>query len=107
MAGRRRTPYALTTTQRGLGSAHQKRVAYLKDRHLPGTPCRRCGYPMWDTATLDGGHADGHERARGGGALPDALEHRHCNRSAGATYGHTLRAAKRQVAAPLPTSRRW
>lgn len=107
MAGRRRTTYTLTTTQRGLGWPHRQRVAELKDRHLPGTPCRRCGYPMWDTATLDGGHPDGHERARGDGALPDALEHRHCNRSAGATYGHTLRAAKRQVAAPLLTSRRW
>jgi hypothetical protein len=91
---------AKTTKERGLGWEHQKRVAQLKQRHRPGTPCRLCGKPMWDVSTLDGGHARGQERALGGKHLPDALEHRGCNRSAGAKFLHAMQGHR-----PPPTEK--
>lgn len=69
------------TTQRGLGWAHQRRREQLLAVHLDGTPCARCGKPMYLAQRLDAGHTQ--DRALGGG-LPDRLEHRRCNRQAGA-----------------------
>jgi ribosomal protein S27AE len=89
--------WAGTTTQRGLGSDHQKlrkhKLATLQD----GTPCRRCGHsryhpqrcpygPCWQ-CTLDLGHAT--DRVFGGQG-PRELEHRKCNRSAGTRLRNRL-----------------
>ena len=90
-----------TTKERGLGWQHQKRVAQLKQKHRPGAPCARCGRPMWDVSTLDGGHADGQERARGGGHLPTQLEHSRCNRVAGARFGHLIAGHRVDVDKPI------
>jgi len=50
-------------------------------RLIPGTPCRRCGKPMYHTQPLDLGHpTDGHDGI--------ALEHRSCNRRAGGINGN-------------------
>ena len=102
----RRRPVAGGTTARGLGYRHRQRVAALKRAHVPGTPCARCGLPMHDVRGLDGGHADGQERALGSGALPTRLEHATCNRRAGALFGHVLRGNVVRTPA-LNTSRRW
>jgi hypothetical protein len=80
----------LTTTQQGLGWTHQKeRKRQLQElaRH-PGTPCHRCGRPMyvWQKLDLD------HLVARAlGGQGPRRLAHARCNRQAGQHLGHQLR----------------
>lgn len=63
------------------GWLHQQlRIAYLRAL-IPGTPCRRCGQPRWHWQALDLGHGtDGHTGY--------ALEHRSCNRQAGARNGY-------------------
>jgi hypothetical protein len=87
------------------GWQHDKAVAGLKRRHRDGVDvCRRCGHPMWLAQGLDGGHDDRLPYHLAKQALPDALEHSHCNRSAGATYGNRLRGASRNA---LNLSRRW
>jgi hypothetical protein len=54
-------------------------------------------------SAVDYGHVDGSGKTRYAG-----LEHRHCNRSDGATRGNLARRSSRSVTAvPLPTSRRW
>lgn len=75
-----------------------KVVALLKSQHLPGTPCPRCGQPMWDVSTLDGSHADGEELVYGGGHPPSRLEHRRCNRSHGGRLSRARTAARRRAA---------
>jgi hypothetical protein len=82
-----------TTTQRGLGYAHQADKRRLLKALRPGTPCPRCGQPMWPHQKLDRGHTV--DRALGGTDSPGRLEHQHCSRSAGARLGNQLRRARR------------
>lgn len=92
-----------TTTQRGLGWAHQR----LRARLLPsayGTPCPRCGQLMLQGQDLDLDHT-GLPRALGGRPGQGQMAHESCNRSAGSRLGNALRAR-----APHPkrvASRRW
>jgi hypothetical protein len=78
--------YRGTTAERGLGSAHVKDKERLLAAHVDGTPCRRCGQPMYKAQALDRGHVV--DRAKGGTDGPAMLEHASCNRSAGSTAGN-------------------
>lgn len=76
----------LTTTQRGYGNPHQKRVAALKRDHIEGSLCPYswCARPMYSWQELDGDHySDPLVNTRRHG-LPDRLAHARCNRRAGA-----------------------
>lgn len=93
------------TTQRGYGAPHNRKAAELKAGLRDGQPCCRCGGPMyrWQLAlgANDPGGIDADHRARArvlGGALPDALAHRSCNRRAGAILGNKLRGQARHRA---------
>jgi hypothetical protein len=93
-------------TARGYGQAHRQ----LRDRLLaawqPGDPCARCGRPMmyrWTTdargrkvSAIDLGHTADRTGYVG-------LEHRACNRGAGARVTNRIRRAKRRWI----TSRAW
>jgi len=82
-----------TTTERGLGWAHQQAAAQLHRDHVDGTPCARCGRPMYRWQKLDAGHS--RDRALvGPGEPPDRLEHARCNRVAGARLGNRLRRSR-------------
>lgn len=99
-----------TSATRGYGHAHRTRTRQLKDAMRDGDPCCRCQRPMYraELPHIDGDH---HGRARIlGGELPDALAHRSCNRSAGATLGNRLRGARRRAMRLTTSSRdlpRW
>jgi hypothetical protein len=73
-------------------------------RWRPGDPCGRCGLPMWDKRLIDVGHIT--PMAFGGRLIDGArLEHRHCNRSAGAAMGNRMREPG--MAAWYRAARRW
>lgn len=99
----------LTTTQRGLGWKHQRARARLLAKHRDGTPCPRCGKPMYRTQNLDAGHSK--DRALHGPHVEaDRLEHRRCNRAAGAALGNQLRHVRRTAGAQVSKtkhSRQW
>lgn len=85
------------------GAEHRAAARRLKAAMRDGDPCCRCGQPMWrwqlalDRHDIRGIDADHYRQARAhGGHLPDALAHRRCNRSAGATLGNRLRGARRR-----------
>ena len=96
-----------TTTERGLGSEHQreKRVQKRDLSARPGLPCPRCGGPMY--ATPEQAAAAGLPRRLRyidlddfpgriyGGVQVKLLAHRYCNRSAGARLGNRRRGLKR------------
>jgi ribosomal protein S27AE len=63
------------------GSEHQKRRAKLIARWRPGDPCSRCGFGMFDRDRLQLGHPEP------GNGMRSALEHDHCNESAGGVKG--------------------
>lgn len=65
-----------------------------------GTPCPRCGGPMYRTQQLDVGHLI--DAALGGAYGPKRWEHRSCNRRAGGQLGARLR--RRQSPAPQQDS---
>lgn len=98
---------------RGYGHHHRVRVAQLKAALRDGDPCARCGGPMYRTQLplLDGDHV-GTPRALQAGdphhrdALPDALAHRSCNRSHGASLGNRLRALRRDATTTRRADRR-
>lgn len=74
-----------TTTQRGLGWAHQKQVKYLLRIHVDGSPCWWCTQPMWRDRNLnwDGRQLEGDHslaRAHHKGTKADRLLHGECNR---------------------------
>jgi len=107
-----------TTTQRGLGHAHQADLKRLRAALIPGTPCWRCGLPMYPWQALNRDHLI--DRALGGADGPAVLAHASCNKSAGATAGNRRRGQQRAAAkataskvptpiitAPLRTSRNW
>lgn len=72
-----------TTTEKGLGWAHQQAVARLLRKHVDGGLCWWCGLPMfkdrhrnWDGKTLAGDHT---VPRVAGGQLADRLLHGMCN----------------------------
>jgi hypothetical protein len=83
----------ITTTQKGLGWAHQKQAAKLKRQHIDGTPCWWCGEPMHLTQQLDADHS--HSRAHGG-TQADRLMHSPCNKQRGNGDNDHLRPALRR-----------
>ena len=91
-----------TTTEKGLGYAHQKaRKAMPAPK---GDPCPYCRRPMWEGQLLDLDHAI--PRAfNGGGALRWA--HASCNRSSGATLGNRLRKGKGRALPEVRWIDRW
>lgn len=100
-----------TARQRGYDAAHDRAARRLKAAMRDGDPCCRCHGPMYrwqldlNRHDMRGIDADHFERARAmGGELPDALAHRRCNRSAGATLGNKLRGARRRA---RPRVREW
>lgn len=105
--------YRGTTTQRGLGSPHQRERKRQYALLIPGrTICWRCGQPMWPHQQLDLDHVE--PRALNPGKPPrpgtTRLTHRRCNRSAGSVLGNKLRAIRRRDYAnqPQPSpSRTW
>lgn len=95
------TTRGLTTTQQGLGHAHQRRRAALLAMHVEGSPCAECGKPMYSWQRLDADHSV--ERACGGTVADRLLHASPCNRG---RWGR----AKRKEREPLPmpmVSRRW
>jgi hypothetical protein len=77
----------MSTTTRGYGWTHQQLRAALLRALAPGSPCPRCGQPMWPgLQALDLGHVEG-----SGKRLYEGLQHAKCNRSSGAKYGNQLR----------------
>ncbi len=88
-----------STTARGYGSPHQQaRQRYLA-RYRPGDPCTRCGQPLpRDTSLIDLGHNDTRTGWTG-------LEHRACNRRAGAINGN--RARGNQPPKPVRRTSVW
>src|SRR5512142_1369094 len=99
------TAQRLTTTQRGLGAAHQQLSKRMRANMPDGQPCAKCGQPMhkWQPIELD--HLI--PRAYGGAGGPVALTHRRCNRRAGAIIGNRSpkRRARRAIKAAAYT--RW
>jgi hypothetical protein len=103
-----------SSTARGYGAEHQAAARALKDelrRDGEGTCCR-CGRTLYawqldvDRNDMRGIDADHHGQARVlGGALPDALACRRCNRRAGAVLGNQLRGATGRRA--RPRLRQW
>jgi len=91
------------TPKAGRGAAHGKAARYLLANLIDGTPCPRCGQPMTHAqralGLLDAGHS--RDYATHGG-LPDRVEHRSENRSAGATMGN-----RRRLGLDSRTSREW
>lgn len=73
------------------GWSHNAERRRLLGELVDGTPCPRCGRPMWRDRPdlLDTGHAT--DVAQGGGDGPRRLEHGSCNRSAGARAGNRAR----------------
>ena len=103
-----------TTSERGYDHRHKAAARRLKAELVDGDPCCRCGGPMYrwqlDVGRNDmrGLDADHHAQARVlGGDLPDALCHRRCNRSAGATLGNQLRGRARRPTPPPPRLKQW
>lgn len=89
-----------STTQRGYGWRHQQIRAALLKMLVLGSPCPRCGKPMWPAVQqLDLGHVDGDKTRYTG------LEHAACNRKAGAKYGNQLRG--RDGSKTRRRRRRW
>jgi hypothetical protein len=83
-----------TTTEKGLGYAHQRLRRTLLATLVPGSRCPRCGEPMWPRfQALDLDHAV--PRSQGGAGGPSRLCHSTCNRR----HGAQLVNEKRDLAA--------
>jgi 5-methylcytosine-specific restriction endonuclease McrA len=99
---------SLTTSERGLGTEHQRNAKIVKARAL-GTPCPKCGLLMLATSHMDADHIV--PRVLGGTSAMENLRalHRRCNRSSGATLGNRLRGARRKFrrAQIVNASRQW
>jgi 5-methylcytosine-specific restriction endonuclease McrA len=93
----------LTTTERGLGGAHQAARRAAMKALRDGDPCALCGHGMHRDQALDLDHAI--PRALGGADGPLRLAHARCNRSAGARLGNQ-RAGKREPSR-IDGSREW
>jgi hypothetical protein len=66
-------PHTRTTAQRGYGQQHRKLSEQMRRTMQPGTPCSRCGQPMYPEQSLHLDHDD-HDRTQYRG-----LSHAHCN----------------------------
>lgn len=90
-----------TTTERGYGSAHQrKRDALLP--HAYGQPCPMCGRVMVYGQALDLDHT---VPLALGGRDGDRIAHARCNRSRGARVRVARARARRRGVSRLVTSR--
>jgi hypothetical protein len=99
----------LTTTQRGLGNAHQQERRRQIAALLPGAPCPRCGLPMYATPAQASRAAmppklwhldlDDYPGRIYGGPQIKRLAHRYCNRRAGQRIATARRTARRRAAA--------
>lgn len=98
--------YQLTTTQRGLGAAHQRLREHLlrQLRRAGSLPCPRCPQLMYPWQELDLDH-DQLPRALGGRPGEGRLAHRSCNRSAGAQLGNVIRSLARPQRPKRPKRR--
>jgi 5-methylcytosine-specific restriction endonuclease McrA len=94
-----------TTTQAGLGYAHQKARAAALAAFRDGTPCPYCPYPMYRWQALELDHVI--PRALGGISGPVRLAHAVCNRRAGGRIGGRIRARQRAQQRKWVTSRNW
>jgi hypothetical protein len=90
-----------TTTERGLGSPHQRIGRQLFAVWKPGDPCARCGQPMWHrwTVTADGRRVsaidvDDFPGRIYGGPQVKRLSHRSCNRRAGQAITAAINRAR-------------
>jgi 5-methylcytosine-specific restriction endonuclease McrA len=93
-----------TTTQAGLGYAHQKARAAALAALRDGTPCPYCGHPMYRTQRLELDHVI--PRALGGIGGQTRLTHALCNRRMGGRLGGRMRARQRAQRRWV-TSRQW
>lgn len=105
-----------TTTERGLGWAHQQQRERLLRAHRDGTPCWWCGEPMYRDRTRNPDHdpsssdpasgslAADHSRARAdGGDRADRLLHGRCNKQRGTgDRDHTRPALGTRQHGPRP-----
>ena len=80
----------LTTTERGYGWDHQKRVARLNQDLIDETPCWWCGDPMVKGQALHGDHVVALAR---GGKHAERLLHAQCNLERGDGSHDHLRPA--------------
>lgn len=92
-----------TTTERGLGWAHQKRRAALLAAHVDGTACPICRRPMHTGQGLDADHTVPRSKV---GTAADRLAHATCNRSRGDRTDPTQRC-QHHVDCWLNHSRPW
>lgn len=95
---------AATTTERGLGWAHQQERQRALARLQPGAPCPLCGHPMHPRQRLDLDHSV--PRALGGRG-PRRLAHARCNRQAGQRLGIALQQQRQRARTSQANSRRW
>jgi hypothetical protein len=80
-----------TTTEKGLGYAHQRLRKALLSSLVPGSRCPRCGEAMLPhIQALDLDHAV--PRSQGGAGGPSRLAHASCNRRHGAELANQARA---------------
>lgn len=85
---------------RGGDSAHQRKraelLAIVEGAARSGAPmdCPRCSKPMFDWQDLDLGHSV--DAAVDPNAKGDRIEHRSCNRSAGAELANSRRMGPRR-----------
>lgn len=84
-----------TTTQLGLGAAHQAERKRQLAALIDGYPCPRCGRGMYRAMMLD---LDDWPGRMYGGPQVKLLAHRSCNRRAGAIAGNRMRGLARQIA---------
>ena len=102
------------TTRAGLGHSHQLDRRAAMAALIPGSPCPRCGMPMFKTerqalsrscppwmGRLDLDHVV--PRLYGGGKGPKVLSHAKCNRSAGQKITMQIRRTRKA----LVRSGRW
>ena len=85
------------------GHSHKQLRAAMMSVLKPGTPCRRCGQSMWPgQEPLDLGHPTD-------GFAGFAIEHRSCNRRAGAINANRSRSgmSSRRGQSPKSYRRRW
>lgn len=67
---------------RGYTNEHDTIRADLLAKLVPGTPCPRCGLPMWPSQRLHAGHPIGRGLRVDPNSKPDHLEHGWCNEGA-------------------------
>lgn len=94
-----------TTTDKGLGWAHQKRRAVLLSLLIEGEPCWWCARPMYRWQKLSADHSI--PRAQGG-RVADRLLHSPCNAERGdGTKDNERPALAVQLRTMVRTSRDW